>query len=139
MTIPKATPKAAAKAAKLAAQASKAAAKAAVQAAKLAVKATIAMVKAAIAAIKGLVAIIAAGGWVAVVIIQEARCQGRVVFFDSNPRGGNMVEKSPHLPLTRKPRLNLFFYQKCHPSLTRAQYYTTQTAEKACVFKGFVV
>lgn len=58
-----------AKAAKLAAQASKAAAKAAVQATKLAVKATIAMVKAAIAAIKGLVALIAAGGWVAVVII----------------------------------------------------------------------
>jgi len=36
---------------------------------KKAVKATIAMVKAAIAAIKGLVAAIAAGGWVAVVII----------------------------------------------------------------------
>jgi murein DD-endopeptidase MepM/ murein hydrolase activator NlpD len=60
---------AAAKAAKLAAQASKAAAKAAVQAAKLATKAVIAMVKAAIAAIKGLVALIAAGGWIAVVII----------------------------------------------------------------------
>jgi uncharacterized membrane protein len=40
-----------------------------VQAAKVAVKTTIAMVKAAIAAIKGLVALIAAGGWVAVVII----------------------------------------------------------------------
>jgi murein DD-endopeptidase MepM/ murein hydrolase activator NlpD len=61
--------KAAAKAAKAAAQAAKAAAKTAVQAAKLAVKATIAMVKAAIAAIKGLVAIIAAGGWIAVVVI----------------------------------------------------------------------
>lgn len=58
-----------AKASKLAAQAAKAAAKTAVAAAKLAVKATVAMVKAAIAAIKGLVAAIAAGGWVAVVII----------------------------------------------------------------------
>lgn len=60
---------AAAKAAKLAAQASKAAAKAATAAAKAATKAVIAMVKAAIAAIKGLVAIIAAGGWIAVLII----------------------------------------------------------------------
>lgn len=60
---------AAAKAAKVAAQASKAAAKAAVATAKVAVKVTIALVKAAIAAIKGLVALIAAGGWVAVVII----------------------------------------------------------------------
>lgn len=61
--------KAAAKAAKVAAQASKAAAKAAVQTAKVAVKATIAMVKAAIAAMKGLVALIAAGGWIAVLVI----------------------------------------------------------------------
>ena len=60
---------AAAKAAKLAAQVSRSAAKAAVTAAKGAVKATIAMVKAIIAAIKGLVALIAAGGWIAVVII----------------------------------------------------------------------
>ena len=61
--------KAAAKAAKLAAQASKAAAKAAVATAKAAVKATIAFVKATIAAVKGLIALIAAGGWVAVLII----------------------------------------------------------------------
>ncbi|OGO91816.1 MAG: hypothetical protein A2Y17_13380 [Clostridiales bacterium GWF2_38_85] len=60
---------AAAKAAKIAAQVSKAAAKAAVQAAKVAAKAVVAMVKAAIAAIKGLVALIAAGGWIAVIII----------------------------------------------------------------------
>jgi hypothetical protein len=61
--------KAAAKSAKAAAQASQAAAKAAVQAAKLAAKAIAAMVKSAIAAIEGLVALIAAGGWVAVMII----------------------------------------------------------------------
>lgn len=60
---------AAAKAAKAAAHAAKVAAKAAVVAAKAAVKVTIALVKAAIAAIKGLVALIAAGGWVAVVVI----------------------------------------------------------------------
>lgn len=61
--------KAAAKAAKLAAQASKAAAKAAIVTAKAAIKATIVFVKATIAAVKGLIALIAAGGWVAVVII----------------------------------------------------------------------
>jgi cell wall-associated NlpC family hydrolase/lipopolysaccharide export LptBFGC system permease protein LptF len=61
--------KAAAKAAKMAAQVSKAAAKATVQTAKAATKAVIAMVKAAIAAIKGLVSLIAAGGWVAVLVI----------------------------------------------------------------------
>ena len=61
--------KAAAKSAKLAAQASKAAAKAAVTTAKAAVKATAALVKATIAAIKGLVALIAAGGWIAVLVI----------------------------------------------------------------------
>lgn len=61
--------KAAVKAAKLAAQASNAAAKAAVTTAKAAVKATTALVKATIAAIKGLVALIAAGGWIAVLVI----------------------------------------------------------------------
>ena len=61
--------KASAKAAKAAAQAAKAAAKATVAAVKIAVKATVAAVKAIIAGIKALVAAIAAGGWVAVVII----------------------------------------------------------------------
>lgn len=60
------TSKQAAKAAQKTAQAT---AKAAVQAAKVAVKATIASVKAIIAGIKALAAAIAAGGWVAVVII----------------------------------------------------------------------
>ena len=63
------TAQATAKAAKAAAQAARAAAKAAVVAAKWLVKATVAAVKAIIAAVKGLVAAIAAGGWVAVVII----------------------------------------------------------------------
>ena len=61
--------KASAKAAKAAAQAAKAAAKATVAAVKIAVKATVAAVKAIIAGVKALVAAIAAGGWVAVVII----------------------------------------------------------------------
>ena len=61
--------KAATKSAKLAAQASKAAEKAAVTTAKAAVKATAALVKATIAAVKGLVALIAAGGWIAVLVI----------------------------------------------------------------------
>ena len=63
------TAQATAKAAKAAAQAARAAAKAAVVAAKWIAKATVAVVKAIIAAVKGLVAAIAAGGWVAVVII----------------------------------------------------------------------
>ena len=56
-------------AAQKAAQAAKATAKAAVAAIKVAVKATIAAVKAIIAGVKALVAAIAAGGWVAVVVI----------------------------------------------------------------------
>lgn len=61
--------KASAKAAKAAAQAAKAATKATIAAVKIAVKATVAAVKAIIAGVKALVAAIAAGGWVAVVII----------------------------------------------------------------------
>ena len=63
------TAQATARAAKAAAQAARAAAKAAVATAKAAVKATIAAVKAIIAATKALIAAIAAGGWVAVVVI----------------------------------------------------------------------
>lgn len=61
--------KASAKAAKAAAQAAKAAAKATVAAVKIAAKAAVAAVKAIIAGVKALVAAIAAGGWVAVIII----------------------------------------------------------------------
>ena len=63
------TAKASAKAAQKAAQAAKATAKAVVAGVRAAVKATIAAVKAIIAGIKALVAAIAAGGWVAVVVI----------------------------------------------------------------------
>lgn len=63
------TATASAKAAQKAAQAAKATAKAVVAGVKAAVKATIAAVKAIIAGIKALVAAIAAGGWVAVVVI----------------------------------------------------------------------
>ena len=63
------TAQASAKAAQKAAQAAKATAKAVVAAIKVAVKATVAAVKAIIAGVKALVAAIAAGGWVAVVVI----------------------------------------------------------------------
>ena len=63
------TAQAAARAAKAAAQAARAAAKAAAAAAKAAAKATAAAIKAIIAAIKALIAFIAAGGWIAVVVI----------------------------------------------------------------------
>lgn len=61
--------KAAQKTAQATAQAARAAEKVAVQATKVAVKATIAAIKAIIAGIKALASAIAAGGWVAVVII----------------------------------------------------------------------
>ena len=60
---------ASAKAAKAAAQAARATAKAVATGVKAAVKATIAAVKAIIAATKALISAIAAGGWVAVVVI----------------------------------------------------------------------
>lgn len=63
------TAQATAKAAQRAAQAAKATAKAVVTGVKAAVKATIAAVKAIIAATKALIAAIAAGGWIAVVVI----------------------------------------------------------------------
>ena len=63
------TAKATAKAAKKAAQAARAAAKAAAKAAKVAVKILIKIVQAIIAAIKSLITAIAAGGWVAVLVI----------------------------------------------------------------------
>lgn len=63
------TAQATVKASQKAAQATKATAKAAVAGVKAAVKATIAAVKAIIAATKALVAAIAAGGWVAVMMI----------------------------------------------------------------------
>lgn len=63
------TAQATAKAAQRAAQAAKATAKAVATGVKAAVKATIAAVKAIIAATKALIAAIAAGGWIAVVVI----------------------------------------------------------------------
>ena len=63
------TTQATARAAKATAHAARAAARAAVAAAKVAAKATIAAVKAIIAATKALIAAIAAGGWIAVLVI----------------------------------------------------------------------
>lgn len=63
------TAKATLKASEKAAKAAKVAAKATVHGIKVAVKATVAAVKATVAAVKGIVAAIAAGGWIAVVII----------------------------------------------------------------------
>lgn len=63
------TAKVTVKAAQRAAQAAKVAAKAAVKFIKVAAKAIVAAVKAMAAAIKGIVAAIAAGGWIAVVVI----------------------------------------------------------------------
>lgn len=65
----KTTAQATAKAAKAAAAAAKAAVKATIAAIKIAVKAIVAATKLAIAAVKAIAAAIAAGGWVAVVVI----------------------------------------------------------------------
>ena len=86
-----------AKAAKAAAQAAKAAAKAAVTGLKAAVQAAATAMKAAAAAAKGLIALIAAGGWVAVVIILliclialfVGSCFG--IFFSGEDSGSGMT------------------------------------------------
>lgn len=96
----KAAAKASAKAAQRAAQAAKATAKATVAAVKAAVKATIAAVKAIIAGVKALVAAIAAGGWIAVVIIIVicliALIAGSVfgIFFSGEDSGNGMTMQS---------------------------------------------
>jgi hypothetical protein len=88
------TAQASVKTAKAAEKAARAAAKAAVQTAKATVRAITALVKASIAAIKGLVAAIAAGGWVAVVIILIISMIGMLVgsvfgiFFSKEPTPG---------------------------------------------------
>ena len=88
------TAQATVKASQKAAQAAKATAKAAVAGVKAAVKATIAAVKAIIAATKALVAAIAAGGWVALIVIviicliaAVVACFG--IFFSSEDTGSD--------------------------------------------------
>jgi len=91
---------AAAKAAEKAVQIARATAKAAAAAAKAAAKACVAAVKAIIAAVKELVAAIAAGGWVAVVIIIVIMLVALIVgscfgiFFSSEDTGSPMTMKS---------------------------------------------
>ena len=91
---------AAAKAAEKAVQIARATAKAAAAAAKAAAKACVAAVKAIIAAVKELVAAIAAGGWVAVVVIIVIMLVALIVgscfgiFFSSEDTGSAMTMKS---------------------------------------------
>ena len=88
------TAQAAAKAAQTAAKAAQAAAKAAAAAAKAAAKAIAAVIKWIVAAVKALIAAIAAGGWVAVVIIVVVALIAMVlclcfgVFFSNDSAGG---------------------------------------------------
>lgn len=89
--------KASVKAAQRAAQAARATAKATIVAVKAAVKATIAAVKAIIAGTKALIAAIAAGGWVAVVVILVICLIGLLVssvfgiFFSGEDSGNGMT------------------------------------------------
>ena len=90
------TAKVTVKAAQKAAQAAKAAAKATVKFAKVAAKAIVAAVKATVAAVKGIVAAIAAGGWIAVVVILLICMIGLVVgsvfgIFAPNPDNENGI------------------------------------------------
>lgn len=85
-----------AKAAKAAAKAAKAAVQATVKFVKAAVKAIVAATKAVVAAIKGIAAAIAAGGWVAVVVILVIVVIGGIVaavcgIFTPNDSGGCSV------------------------------------------------
>lgn len=90
------TAKATVKASQKAAQAAKATAKATAATIKAAAKATVAAVKAIIAAVKGLVAAIAAGGWVAVVVIIVLCLVGLIagsvfgIFFSGEDSGTGM-------------------------------------------------
>jgi len=89
---------AAAKAGRAAAQAARIAAKTAAAVVKAAVKATIAFVKMAIAAVKGLIAAIAAGGWIAVVVVLVIALVGLLlgsvfgIFFSNETDGQPMSE-----------------------------------------------
>ena len=90
------TAKVTVKAAQRAVRAAKAAAKATVKFANVAAKAIVAAVKAAVAAIKGIVAAIAAGGWIAVVVILLICIIGLVVgsvfgIFAPNPDNENGI------------------------------------------------
>lgn len=90
------TAKVTVKAAQKAAQAAKAAAKATAKFVKVAAKAIVAAVKATAAAIKGIVAAIAAGGWIAVVVILLICMIGLVVgsvfgIFAPNPDNENGI------------------------------------------------
>ena len=90
------TAQATVKASQKAAQAAKATAKATAATIKAAAKATVAAVKAIIAAVKGLVAAIAAGGWVAVVVIIVLCLVGLIagsvfgIFFSGEDSGTGM-------------------------------------------------
>lgn len=94
------TAQAAAKAAEKAIKIAQATAKAAAEAAKAAAKAVVAAVKAIIAGVKSLVAAIAAGGWVAVVIIIVIMLVALIVgscfgiFFSSEDTASPMTMKS---------------------------------------------
>ncbi|NCE80801.1 MULTISPECIES: hypothetical protein [unclassified Neglectibacter] len=89
--------KVAAKSAQKAAQAAKAAAKAAAEGLKAAIKVTIAAIKAIIAATKALITAIAAGGWVAVIVIVIICLVGLVassifgIFFSGEDSGTGMT------------------------------------------------
>lgn len=89
------TAKATAKASKRAMQTAKATARASAKAIKLAIKATISAIKAIIASVKSLISIIAAGGWVAVLIIIIICMVGMIagsvygIFFSKELKGKN--------------------------------------------------
>ena len=108
-----ATAKASVKTAKTAAQTAKVTAKAVATTAKAVAKATVTAVKAIIAGVKGLVAAIAAGGWVAVIIILVICMVGLVagsgfgIFFSNDPFDDTAI------PVTRAVSdLNTAFYDR---------------------------
>ncbi len=108
-----ATAKASVRAAKIAARTAKITAKAVATTAKAVAKATVAAVKAIIAAVKGLIAIIAAGGWIAVIIILIICMVGLVVGSGFGIFFSNEEFDETAIPVTRAVSdLNTEFYDR---------------------------
>jgi len=115
------TAKAGIEAAKVAARAARIAIKVIAQAAKVATKAIIAAVKAAVAAIQELASIIAAGGWVAVLVIiiicvvGLLACSAFGVFFNGESSGGERSINSAITELDDEFSNNIWDIQMNNP------------------------
>ena len=129
------TAQATARAAKATAHAARAAARAAVAAAKVAAKATIAAVKAIIAATKALIAAIAAGGWIAVLVIIVICLIGMIIgsvfgiFFSGEDSGTGMSMQ------TVVQEINIEYDTKLQDEKTSVSYDVLEMSGSRAVWK----